>query len=402
MDNLDSLLTTVNELKVSLAAIAEKTGQKGEQVHADAIKRDELDKMKTDIISEFEKKFAESKAVKEEPKKEGIIKLSDFMLGAKRNHPSVEKYFMKTSMSEGTPAQGGYTVPVEYSDMIVGELNNPSFVVNRFTPLVHNEGYIKYIPKWLTDLTVYWVDEEALKTQSKPTVQRITSTLKKICALIAATDEYIQDDITGMEGHLAKLVAQNIEIELERLAFIGTTVGGDAFNGVFQSAPNSNDQLGANLAYADIVTLLNDTGMNEMHRQGAEMFMNRTMLGRIMGLVDLQGRPMWSLQLGSNGQLQNTILGIPITVCTAITDTCSTLGAKSVIFYGNPNNIMLGRKAGQEGIQLLTSQHGVIGNAQGAITTNAYQMDETLYRFVMRRSVVIPVGEAWTVIDEAK
>jgi HK97 family phage major capsid protein len=400
MADSDTILTTVNDMKNQLSIIAEKQGQTDGIVKANAIKKDELEKMKTDILLEFEKKFAESKMPLPVPEKKQGMKLAEFMLKAKVNHSSLSDLFIKTSMTEGSAYQGSYTVPVEYGDMILGALNNESLVVNRFTPLVHNMGYIKYMPKWLTDLSIYWVDEEAVKTQSKPTITRVTSTLKKICAVIVASDEYLQDDITGMEGQLAKLVGENIAIELERLAFIGSTGAGDAFNGVFSSTPNSVTQAGAHIIYSDLTRLLNHASMLERYRVGAEFFMNRTMLGGVMGIVDSTGRPLWNMQLNAQGQLINTILGIPITVCTSITDTCATLGAKSVIFYGNPNQVMIGRKAGQEGVDLLVSQHGIISTST-SVTVNLFTQDETGFRFVLRRSVVIPVALAWTVLDEA-
>jgi len=396
MVELDSILSTVNEMKGVLATLAADKGQKDGIVNADAIKKDELEKFKAEILAEFEKFNVKSK-MPEQKNEEPKIKLADFMLMTKTNHPSLQK----TAMSEGTAAQGGYAVPTEYTDMIFGALNNPSYVVNRFMPLIHNKGYKKELPKWLTDMIVYWIGEGVRKTASKPTLSNSESELKKICALIECTDEFIEDEITGMEGQLAKLVAQNMEIEFERLAFIGDVTGaGDSFNGVFHSTPNSANQGGGSIAFSDIVGLLNNANMLEVYRIGAEMFMNRTLVGSVMNIVDLAGRPIWNLTLGSDGKLQNTVLGIPITVCTAITNSCSTSGAKSVVFYGNPNTIIMGRKAGKESIDLLVSQHGVI-DSEGVVTSNAYQMDKTFYRFVLRRSIVVPIGGAWTVIDEA-
>jgi len=399
MENLDAVLSTVNEMKKQLATLAE-IGQKNGIVQADAIKKDELEKMKADIMLGVEAKMAESKMPKAELEKKTSMKLGEFLLKAKINHPSLSDHFIKLGMSEGTPAQGGYVVPSDFSGMILGELNNPTNLPSRYTPIVHNLGYDKQLPVWLTDLTVYWVAETSQKTASKPTLQHSHSTLKKICALIYASDEFIQDEISGMEQQLANLVAQNINIELERLGLIGDVSGlTDPFNGVTKSTPHTADQIGAHFSYADIVALLNHSDMMEVYRMGAEIFCNRSLLGAIMGLVDATGRPIWNLQLGSNGQLINTVLGVPITVATSITNTSSTLGAKSVVIYGNPKNIFMGKKAGNEGMDLLVSQHGVLGAS--TIDVNLFQSDQTAYRFVMRRSIVVPVGGAFTITDEA-
>jgi hypothetical protein len=61
---------------------------------------------------------------------------------------------------------------------------------------------------------------------------------------------------------------------------------------------------------------------------------------------------------------------------------------------------MIGKKGGVgDGIELLVTQHGIISSST-SVSTNLWQQDETGYRFVMRRSVV-PIGEAYTVLDEA-
>lgn len=402
---MDEMLKLAHDIKGTLATLAEKNGQKDGIPNMDAITKDQFAKMRDDILSQMDKKLAESKVPVEAPPKEKkkaseIGKgIAEFMFKAKYMHPDLT--VKKTVMSEGTDAQGGYTVPTEYSDFILGELTNPALAISQCTMFPHAKGFTKNIPKWLTDLTVYWVDEAGVKTSSKPTFTTKQSVLKKMAVIVTMTDELLADNIVGLESELGKRVARAFANELERVVFIGDVAGAsDAFNGINKSSPNSGTQAGANLAYGDIVACINNSSMLEEYRIGASMWMNRTAMGLVMGLVDLNNRPLWNM-MSINGQMQNTLLGVPIQISSKITNTCGTGGASSVIFYGNLENVLLGFHSGNEGIALLVSNQGIISSST-SVTENLFTQDETAYRWVLRRSVVVANPSAFTIIDKVK
>jgi len=373
---MESLMKQVTDMQGLLATLAKEKGQNDGIVNSDAIKRDELEKMKTDILSEMDKKMAVSKSpANPEPEKKKIP-LGRWLLACKQHDHSI----LKTSMSEGTPAQGGYTVPDGYDTQIYGILNNPTTVVPKCTPYPHgqSDGFTKHIPKWLTDLTITWVAEAGSKLYTKPTLTENTSVLHKMAAIITFTDEYLQDDTSNITQEVSRLVGENMAVELERIVLAGNTGAGDAFMGVgFAVGVNAHAQTGANLVYSDILSLINDTTMHEQTRAGAEIYTTRGILNLIMGLVDGNGRPLWNLN-SINGAMVNTVLGIPMNISSQCTATH--------MLYGNWKNVLIGYKAAGvgAGIQVEVSNTAVDG--AGA---NYWLTDQTGYRFVMRRSVVV-------------
>jgi len=418
---LDVLMKQAADLQSLMSTLVEKNGKKDDTPNADAIYKDTFEKMKTSILDEIEKRMEAKKAAelaksiapnKGEPAPaEPKMKLGEFLLKCKYNHPDVSSLFMKdtsvskTVMNETTSAQGGYTVAPEYATQIIGELTNMATIVPKCTPFPHSLGPTKYVPKWLTDLSIFWVAEEGDKTLTKPTLTRKTSTLKKMAAIVPMTDEYLQDDFAGMEGLLAKRIARAMANEIERVGLIGTTVGGDAFNGILnETGTHTVAQAIANLSYLDLVNAWNHADMLEEYRIGAEWYMNRTLLAKLMLIVDGNNRPLWNMQNSINPPMAGTIFGAPVNISSQITNTCSTGANTSTIIYGNYQFILLGYKVGNEGIQVLASQHAVIGTAAGigAITYNAFQNDETLYRFVMRKGILVSIPEAFVCITGAK
>jgi HK97 family phage major capsid protein len=154
--------------------------------------------------------------------------------------------------------------------------------------------------------------------------------------------------------------------------------------------------IGATLAYQDLVNTWNNTTVLEGYRNGAEWMMNRRALSLCMNLVDLQNRPLWNIQ-SFNGAMQNAILGNVVNVCQEITDVLGD-GTQTNIFFGNPKYVLLGEKAGKGGIQVDVSNTAVHSTST-SVTENYWQQDLTGYRFVIRRSVVVSVPQAFSVLQ---
>jgi HK97 family phage major capsid protein len=406
----EELLKLGKEFNDKLSLIAEEKGQKNGKPNSDVIDKSALDNMQKDILEKIEsinKKLASSISSKVKfvyggagqlGEGEKRISFGTWLKMLKYKHPAIaEEIFAKTSMNEGIPAQGGYTVPVEYESMIYGELNNPALLINKMTKFPQGT-LTKQIPKWLTDLAVQWVAEEGDKPLSKPTLTYKNSVLHKMAVIVKMTDEYLDDDISNMPAQVSKLVAQNFATELQRVALIGSTVGGDPFNGIYFSTPSTVNMIGANLAYQDIINTWNNTNVLENYRTGCEWMMNRTGFGYVMGLVDLQGRPLWNIAT-INGAPVPTLLGDPVNICQEITNTLGVGLNHTTIMYGNPKHVLLGEKSGNGGIEVTVSNEAIM-SSQSAVLENFFMQDLTGYRFKIRRSVVVVNPEAFSVLLE--
>jgi HK97 family phage major capsid protein len=208
------------------------------------------------------------------------------------------------------------------------------------------------------------------------------SVLHKMAAIVTFTDEYLQDDTSNITQRVSELVGENMAVELERSILAGNT---DPFIGVgFAVGVNAVAQAGLNLVYSDLLALLNNAGMLEQHRAGAELYMRRAVLNLIMGLVDGNGRPLWNIN-SINGAMVNTLLGIPINLSSQCVAT--------QILYGNWKNVLVGYKAAGVGAGIQVDITNVGVDAAGA---NYWITDQTGYRFVMRRSIIVVNPEAFT------
>jgi HK97 family phage major capsid protein len=236
-------------------------------------------------------------------------------------------------------------------------------------------------------LTAYWVGEGAVKTKSDATFEQVVSTLKKICALTAMTDEELNDQIVGLPNALEMKVAEAFASEMLRVALEGNTGNSDPFMGIYNAVGvKTVTMAGANLVYGDIANLWNDPQVIEPYKEGSEWFMNRTSFGLILNLVDDNGRPLWNLS-NIDGKPIVNMLGDKVNLCSQMTT--------SGIIHGNPKYVILGQKSGDSSIAVDVSNSAVISSGV-EVSENLWTQDETGYRFVLRRSIVVAIPKAFS------
>lgn len=392
---LDKIMRTVVELQSTIKSLSEANGTKDGVPYADAIKKDELEKMKADLILEMDKRLAESKKPNDpgDPAKATLEPLNKFLLKVKCNDQSL----IKTAMSEGTGAQGGYTVPVGYDSKIFGAIHDSTTIVPKCTPYPHAmaDGFTKKIPRWLTGITITNTAEATVKPVTKPTLSQPESVLKKMTAIVVMTDELLADNISSLDQKCAEMVGRAMAVEQERQILVGNTGAGDPFMGLgYAVGVNAITQIGVNFSYPNLLRIVN-YGLLEEYHTGAELYMNRASLNLIMGLVDANNRPLWNINT-INNRMQHVALGVPINLSSTIPVNLGGGANTSMIFYGNYEKIILGFKEGGvgAGIAVDVATQAIISTTTN-VTINLWTQDETGFRFVKRHSVVVIVPAAF-------
>lgn len=405
-EQLDALIKQQMDLLATLKTHAERNGTDGDG----KAKEDALEKAKTEKMTDALIQSLESRGLFKPEKKmiyggegelqsnEERISFGKWVAMCVAGHPQVAKdYYEKLIVSGLSEAQGGYLLPTGYDTQIIGELNNAPTIIQKCTRYPQTER-TKNIPKWFTDLTIAWVAEAGEKGLTKPTWTQVQSVLAKMYAIIPFGDEFLEDDPTNAKGGVTKLVGENMAIELERIALVGTTVGGDAFNGLYYAAGvNQVPQAGASVAYDDLVDIWNNPNVLEKYRGKPEWYINRTVLGYVLKLKDNDNRPLVNMANALEKPVM-TIFGDKVNISSQIPNTLGIGAACSAIFYGDYKYILIGEKKGKGGIGMTVSQSavGTATGGLGAITENAFMQDETWLRFVLRRSVVVAIAAAFT------
>ncbi len=390
---VEKLMKQVADINAIVTKLADKYGQIDGTVNMDVIHKDEFEKMKADLLLELEKRLATSNKPNDKGDPAPAIEpLNKFLLKVKISDPSL----IKTAMSEGTGAQGGYTVPVGYESKIFGAISDSTTIVPKCTPYPHGmaDGFTKKIPRWLTGVTITNTGEGVVKPITKPTLAQPESVLKKMTAIVVMTDELLADNISSLDQKCAEMVGRAMAVEQERQILVGNTGAGDPFMGLgYAVGVNALAQVGANFSYPNLLRIINYALLEEYHT-GAELYMKRSSLNLIMGLVDANNRPLWNMNT-INGKMQHVALGIPINLSSTIPDNIGA-GNTSFIFYGNYEKILLGHKEGGvgAGIAVSVATQAIISTSTD-VTINLWTQDETGFRFVKRHGIVVIVPAAF-------
>lgn len=160
-----------------------------------------------------------------------------------------------TGLNEATPSQGGFLVTPDIASGIQQTMWRTGSILSYFNPInVSGNGLtIHAIDETsradgsrLGGVQGYWLAEAAQKTASKPKFRDIDLKLKKVAALVYATDELLED-ATALESWIVNNVPNELRFKVEDAIINGDGVGkplGIAASGALVSAVRTDaDQI---------------------------------------------------------------------------------------------------------------------------------------------------------------
>lgn len=244
-----------------------------------------------------------------------------------------------------TVADGGYLVP----DVTAGQIIMRPSTYGQARQLFQNFPMgqnAQIIPKYLTGVTAYWVNEEASITASKPTLGYVKLTPHKVGAIVAVTRELLLGAVPNISNYIMNLFDVSFGAAEDTQLFSGS---GSPIYGLFyisNSFANAQAIAGTNvntLAYDDLFKCI--VGMDPAMLQGAVWMYHRTIDPYVRGIKDDQNRPIFID--GYNGR-PDTLLGYPVVLIEkGITATVANATVSTpFIALGNPKNQLIGDISG--------------------------------------------------------
>lgn len=136
---------------------------------------------------------------------------------------------VSTNASESVGADGGFLVPPDYRDTIMGKVFNEDSLIGR-TDMQPVSGNSLTLPTdmttpWgATGIQAYWTGEAAAISQSKPELQDVSIRLHKLAALVPVTEELL-DDAPAMGAYVSNKAGEKIDWKLSQAVAYGTGAG---------------------------------------------------------------------------------------------------------------------------------------------------------------------------------
>ena len=288
-------------------------------------------------------------------------------------------------MEEGDMGQGGYLVPLEFSNQLLLTALEDSIVRPRAVhmPMATNRLAIPAVVDASHATTlwggvqIYRPGEAEQKTATKPALGRITLTLHKLTGLIYLSDELLEDSPISLEPLLTRMFGDAIAFteDDDFLQGNGANQALGAFNGANPSliaVAKEAGQAATTIVTENIVKmwarLHPRSGRNAVWIANNDCFPQLAMMSMAVGTG---GVPVWMPAGGISGLPFQTLMGRPL----LYSEKMQTLGTQGDIGLADFSQYLIGDKGG---IKVATSIH------------LRFDYDETAFRFVLRYD-----GQPW-------
>ena len=238
-------------------------------------------------------------------------------------------------LEEGTDANGGYLVPIEFEHTLVQALNENNIMRTIGCKVITTQNERK-IPVANGHTQAAWTAENGAYTESNPTFTQTSIDAFKLTDLIKVSDELLSDSFFDIEGYISEEFGRAFG-EAEEDAFINGAVqtGQTAIDrptGLFIPSAAGGAPSGVNAASATAITadeLISLVySLKAPYRSKAKFLMNDATVAAIRKLKDLNGVYVWQPALTAGEP--DRLLGYPLYTSPKVPTMAA--GARAIAF----------------------------------------------------------------------
>ena len=242
-----------------------------------------------------------NKSVKEMTAKEKIV---GFFQAIVQKNEVVMK-----ALSEGTAADGGYLFPDEFRAEIIRDMVEANRFRNEITIIPMKRDVMK-IPSLESRPQVTWTEENATKSTTTAHFGEVTLTVKKMAAILYASDELIEDsDQIDIVKFIIGLFSEAIGEEEDRIIWRGNGTTQPTGIVTAQGAGTiAGRTCSGNLGIDDLLDLIYD--LPNKYAKNSKIYVHRTNIRELRKLKDSNNRYYWSEPVSAG--LTPTFLGYPV------------------------------------------------------------------------------------------
>ncbi len=238
-----------------------------------------------------------NKDVKEMTSREKIL---GFFQGIVQSNHVVMK-----ALSEGTAADGGYLFPDEFRSEIIRDIADTPRMRNEVT-IIPMRRDIMNIPTLASRPQVTWTDENATKSTTTAHFGQVTLTVKKMAAILYASDELIADSTEiDIVNFIIGLFAEAIGEEEDRVIWRGN--GSTEPTGIVGNTVGDLTSDG-NMEIDEFLNLLYE--LPARYHAGAKFYAHRQLIRGMRKLKDSNNRYYWAEPVAQG--LPPTFYGFPV------------------------------------------------------------------------------------------
>ena len=300
-----------------------------------------LEKAVADLNKSIKLGVDEEKANLTEAKKA----MGNFFRALSKAHSEADLANVKAAyLNEGTDAEGGYMVPVEFAREVF-RIAWDAWVARRYARIIPMGTDTKNISTLVNTITCYWTDEGGAYTWSKPTIWNCQLVASKATALVSATNELIEDNMTDQE--IWALMSELIGEKIAEFEDVNVLVASTKFTAILADANVNITNMGtweefADISYDDLIDVIRSVPM-KYKRGTPRWFMSQDIVKHIEKLKDLDGEPIFhSTRSIRDGQIENYLLWYPLEIVDAMPWDTTSGAEKGFVIFGDLRHYAFG------------------------------------------------------------
>lgn len=214
-------------------------------------------------------------------------------------------YDVENALQVGTDSEGGYLVPDEFEQTLVGALEEENFFRSIATVIQTSSGDRK-IPVVASKGEAAWIDEEGAFVESDETFGQVSIGAYKVGTMIKVSDELLNDSAFNLEAYISKEFGRRIGAKEEEAFFVGNGTGKPT--GIFNVTGGASDGTKtstAAISFDDVMDLF--YSVKSPYRKKAVWVLNDTTVKALRKLKDNNGNYIWqpSVQAGQPDMILN-------------------------------------------------------------------------------------------------
>ena len=267
--------------------------------------------------------------------------MGSFFKALAKCHNDAEVAQVKAAyLNEGTNNEGWYMVPEEFAREVFRVATN-AWVVRKYARIIPMGTDTKNISTITNSIVAYWTDEAGAYTGSKPTVWNCQLVAHKVTALVSATNELIEDNMTDQEiwTLMSELIGEKIaEFEDENVLVASSKFTALLADTNVNITSLSTGKEFKDITYDSLIDVIRSVPM-KFKKGTPRWFLNQDIIAHIEKIKDTTGEPIFhSTRSLRDGQIENYLLGYPVEIVDAMPGDSTSGASKAFVLFGDLKN----------------------------------------------------------------
>jgi HK97 family phage major capsid protein len=369
MTETQKLLTEIQSLIAAAKGFKEQNDNEKYEATMTSIESKKAEYETAKKLEADEKFLAAEVAAKAEPVKAAEPKAEEpVKVTAIKAFADAARHGFKKDMSEGTNADGGYTVPEDIVTKIYELRTAKASLLDLvgYEGVTTNKGARTYKTRATQTGFTLVPEGTAIPKGSTPQFARLTYSIKKYGGYFPVTNELLADSDENIVGVLTNWIADESRVTANKLILAAIAAGWDT---------------PTNLTNLDGIKNALNVTLGQAFKGTSRIVTNDDGLQYLDTLKDEMGRYLLTPDISNPGQMRLSVGAITVPVTVIPNADLATTDSKIPFIIGDFKEAI--RYFDRKKLSIMSSNTATAGDF------NAFEMDLTLFRALEREDVVV-------------